>query len=139
MEKGQSSSEFKLTIVHIIVGMAVLKGYLTPEDAGIQTDQLTILVGAIISIVPTVVYTLGRIGIKIKHIVSNTPSEPPKIKEKVVEEQIAEPVVAAPKKTIKKVATEPVVKETPAKAPVKTKAKAEVKKKKADSGSISIA
>ncbi len=66
LKPGYQSTEFYVTLVSQAIGILALTGVVIPNQAGELTKSIATIIGAIISIVPAVVYIYNRTWLKSK-------------------------------------------------------------------------
>lgn len=93
LKPGYVTSEFFLTAVSSLVGLGIMLGYISPEqgqtlqeNAKILIDAIEIGIGALLAIVPVIVYIASRTNLKNSVAVSGkdpsellTPEMPPEV------------------------------------------------------------
>lgn len=72
-KSGFLSSEFYITLGNTVAGIAVMLGYLTPQQADDFVKAIVSVLGGLMVIISTVVYIAGRIKLKEKPTISSTP------------------------------------------------------------------
>lgn len=77
LKTGFLSSEFYLVLGQSIVGIFVMLGYLTPQQADDFLKAVVSVIGGLMVIVSTVVYLYGRIVLKKEQLQNSTPKEEP--------------------------------------------------------------
>lgn len=65
---GVKTSEFWIMLVNQIVGVLVMLGYLTPQQAGELNEAVVSVVGGMIIIISFAIYLWGRVQVKSKGI-----------------------------------------------------------------------
>lgn len=66
MKPGIQTSEFWITFLSTVIGLLVMLGIIVPSQANVLIQNLSIIVGAIFSVVPAIAYILGRTWLKSK-------------------------------------------------------------------------
>ena len=57
---GYKTTEFWLSLVGALTGIAVLLGYLTPEESDTLNSNITSVIGGVLTVISTVGYALAR-------------------------------------------------------------------------------
>lgn len=66
LKPGYQSTEFYVTLISQAIGILALTGVVIPNQAGELAKAVVTIVGALISIVPAVVYIFNRTWLKSK-------------------------------------------------------------------------
>lgn len=83
IKPGAKSSEFYFTILNNAVGLSVLLGYLTPQQADDFVRAVVSVIGGLMVIASTVVYIYGRVKLKQTAVQSSKPTNSMPITEKI--------------------------------------------------------
>jgi hypothetical protein len=68
MQSGYKSTEFYTTLISTVVGLAVLAGFIKPEESSLFTNALVTIIGGLLTLIPPLVYIINRTWLKSKTI-----------------------------------------------------------------------